>query len=143
MPRERAVCQSNDWCPCCGQLLSSPRRSFEVIRAQRFELVDVKERPWATLGFDQHGEVQFNLLNRDGRGEMIFAFSEEQPEMWMFCEGNARMRLAVVHGNVQLSLSDELDHDRLRLRVDRGGTTHIETRNGQDEWTDLLAERGA
>lgn len=142
MPRERAVCQSTEWCPCCGHHLSVPRRAFGVVRARRFELVDAKERPWATLGFDEHGEVHFNLLNRDGRGEILLAFTEDEPEIVLFAAGNTRARVAVTHGEVELEMLDKHASGVLKLNIDEDGKPHILTRIRHDEWADLCAERG-
>lgn len=110
---------------------------FGVVRARRFELVDAANRPWAALGFNEEGEVHFNMLNRDGRGEIILSFHEDEPEMWIFSEGNARMHLAVTHGDIVFSLSDEMDSERLKLRVDKGGEAHILVRK-EGEMTEIL-----
>ena len=83
--------------------------------ARRFELVDWKNRPWATLGFDEGGEVQFAM---------------------------PRARLSVTRGEVELELLDDNAHECLKLHVDRHGAPHILTRKGKDEWTDMCAERG-
>ena len=114
-------------------------KTYRVLRARRFELVDWADRPWATLGFDERGEVQFHLFNRDGRGEILLSFIEEKPEIWIFSEGNARMRLGIVRGDIEFSLSDEMDTPSLKLRVDREGAPHILTRRGEEEWRDVLA----
>jgi hypothetical protein len=114
-----------------------------VLRARRFELVDWKNRPWATLGFNEEGEVEFHMLNRDGRGEIILMFHEEEPEIWLVAEGNTRARVAVIQGEVELELLDDDAHNCLKLHVDRHGAPHILTRKGKDEWTDMCVERGA
>jgi hypothetical protein len=123
--------------------LAHPRRSFGIIRARRFELVDAKDRPWATLGFDKEGEATLNLLNRDGRGELLLTFYEGAPELWLIAEGNTRARLAVVQEEVELEMLDANAHDCLKILIDGHGAPHIFTCKGQDEWTDLCAERGA
>jgi hypothetical protein len=117
--------------------------TYSVLRAQRFELVDAAHRPWATLGFDEGGEVKFHMLNRDGRGEILLMFHEEEPEIWLVAEGNTRARLAVTQGEVELELFDDTAHNCLKLHVDRNGAPHILTRKGMDEWTEVHAGKGA
>lgn len=90
-----------------------------MVRAQRFELVDGADRPWATLGFDDGGEVYFTMTNRDGLGNIHLMFHEEEPEIWLVAEGNTRARLAVTRGEIELELLDVNAHDCLKLCVDR------------------------
>jgi hypothetical protein len=98
--------------------------TYSVLRAQRFELVAAANRPWATLGFTDEGEVQFNMLNRRGSGEILLMFHEEAPEFWLIAEGNTRARVAVTQGEVELALLDDNAHECLKLHVDRQGAPH-------------------
>ena len=76
-----------------------------VIRARRFELVDAAHRPWATLGFDAPGEVEFDLRNRDGRGELNLSFHEEEPKLLLFVAGNIRAACEVTRAGRRASSS--------------------------------------
>jgi mannose-6-phosphate isomerase-like protein (cupin superfamily) len=117
--------------------------TYSVLRARRFELVDAANRPWATLGFNKEGEVQFSMLNRKGNGEILLLFHEEEPEVWLVAEGNTRARLSVTHGEVELELFDDNAQDCLKLKVDSQGAPHILTRTGKGELTEVPPERGA
>jgi hypothetical protein len=114
--------------------------TYNVLRAQRFELVDAANRPWATLGFTDEGEVQFNMLNRDGRGEIVLSFHEEEPELLLFADGNARATLHFNRGATEFSLYDATGTQCIKLHVDHTGAPHILTRKGEDEWTDMCAK---
>jgi hypothetical protein len=113
-------------------------KTYSVLRAERFELVDAAHRPWATLGFDEHGEVQFTMWNRDGRGQIMLSFCEEEPEILLFATGSARASLHVAFGGTEFSLYDDMGTGCIKLHVDHQGQPHILTRKGKDEWTEVF-----
>jgi hypothetical protein len=50
----------------------------KILIARRFELRSADNYPWGTLEVTEEGEVQFNMLNRDGREEIVFACHKKE-----------------------------------------------------------------
>jgi len=147
---------------------TGPVSGAEVVRAERFEVVDTQGRVRATLGmifgspdltlFDEKGEVRAMLtLDFDGspalymndeKGEVraeVAVHFDGMPRVWLFDEaGESRVELDLLGGGPNLTLRDENGEPRALVGVDADGPGLVlYDENGERRaWLNLSAEIG-
>lgn len=80
------------------------------------------------------------MWNRDGRGEILLSFNEEDPSLLMFAGGSTRVSLHFACGETEFDLYDDMETQCVKLHVDHKGTPHIQTRKGKDAWAEMLTK---
>ena len=98
----------------------------EVVRAQRFELVDTAGEVYARLGFEK-GQVQFNLYDKQGQDRASFVlFADGMPGLVLFDDkGEQRLSLSASSDASTLEMMDAAGRKLLNLSVGPGKSSGL------------------